>query len=176
MIRLHASYGLKVPAAQEYSSQSYHASVEIEVPDTALKDSIPATLSSLWHELRGAVEQQLAGKLNNPPASSVPRNGNGSYDHGTAAHRSPALPATTPQGNGAAALRSPAPQSQSNGEPATKKQVNYLISCAKRFRNLNMDQTCEWLAKAHNTTLETITKPLAGQIIDELTGKSAGAR
>ena len=31
MIKLCASYGLKVPASQEYSSVSFHASAEVEV-------------------------------------------------------------------------------------------------------------------------------------------------
>ena len=33
MLKLNASYSKKVPAGEEYSSQSYHASVEVELPD-----------------------------------------------------------------------------------------------------------------------------------------------
>ena len=32
MLKLNASYSKKVPAGEEDSSQSYHASVEVEVP------------------------------------------------------------------------------------------------------------------------------------------------
>ncbi|MCK6440938.1 MAG: hypothetical protein L6Q71_12155, partial [Planctomycetes bacterium] len=121
---------------------------------------IPATLSSLWHELRGAVEQQLAG-TQAKPCTNGNRNGNGRHLADGNQNSSPRLSNTA--------------NSPTQGEPATKKQVSYLISCAKRFRNLNMDQTREWLVSAHKTTLETLTKTQAGQIIDELTGK-AGAR
>ena len=33
MLKLNASYSKKVPAEGEYSSQSYHASIEVELPD-----------------------------------------------------------------------------------------------------------------------------------------------
>ena len=33
MLKLNASYSKKVPAGEEYSSQSYHTSVEVELPD-----------------------------------------------------------------------------------------------------------------------------------------------
>ena len=33
MLKLNASYSKKVPADGEYTSQSYHASVEVELPD-----------------------------------------------------------------------------------------------------------------------------------------------
>ena len=33
MLKLNASYSKKVPAEGEYSSQSYHASIECELPD-----------------------------------------------------------------------------------------------------------------------------------------------
>ncbi|MBQ9087237.1 MAG: hypothetical protein IJY46_00495 [Lentisphaeria bacterium] len=33
MLKLNASYSKKVPAEGEYTSQSYHASIEVELPD-----------------------------------------------------------------------------------------------------------------------------------------------
>ena len=33
MLKLNASYSKKVPADGEYTSQSYHASIEVELPD-----------------------------------------------------------------------------------------------------------------------------------------------
>ena len=37
MLKLNASYSKKVPADAEYSSQSFHASVEVELPDGLMK-------------------------------------------------------------------------------------------------------------------------------------------
>ena len=33
MLKLNAAYSKKVPAEGEYTSQSYHASIEVELPD-----------------------------------------------------------------------------------------------------------------------------------------------
>ena len=37
MLKLNASYSKKVPADGEYTSQSYHASIEVELPDKMLE-------------------------------------------------------------------------------------------------------------------------------------------
>ena len=37
MLKLNASYSQKVPADGEYTSQSYHASIEVELPDKMLE-------------------------------------------------------------------------------------------------------------------------------------------
>ena len=46
MLKLNASYSKKVPAEGEYSSQSYHASIEVELPDGLSQDQ----LNSKIHE------------------------------------------------------------------------------------------------------------------------------
>ena len=40
MLKLNASYSKKVPAEGEYSSQSYHASIEVELPDGLTQDQL----------------------------------------------------------------------------------------------------------------------------------------
>ena len=134
MIKLHASYGLKVPADQEFSSKSYHASAEIEVADTALHNGLRDTLAKLWAELRNAVENELKGS----PSSS----GNGQ-------------PRTAP----------------SSAVLASTKQLGFLLSCAKRFRNMNSDQAKEWLVSEYQTDLNSLTKSQASRIIDTLQDK-----
>ena len=42
MLKLNASYSKKVPAETEYSSQSYHASIEVEIPDGLTRNSFRA--------------------------------------------------------------------------------------------------------------------------------------
>ena len=50
MLKLNAAYSKKVPAEGEYTSQSYHASIEVELPDglsqEQLNDKIHATKSA----------------------------------------------------------------------------------------------------------------------------------
>lgn len=168
MIKLHASYGLKVPGAQEYSSESYHASAEIEVADTTLADGLEATLSSLWAKLRGAVEKEIEGAGRRPAGAataSVPGNGNGSARTNGGHH------------NGSNGNRS-AHTSRVNGNgvhevPATKKQLNYLLSCARRFKNLSADQTRQWLMADYKLSLDSLSKHDAMQVIDDLKRVSA---
>ena len=54
MLKLNASYSKKVPAGEEYSSQSYHASVEVELPDGLARISYRPgfTKRSIWYETR----------------------------------------------------------------------------------------------------------------------------
>lgn len=134
MIKLNASYALKVPASEQYSSQSYHASAEIEVADSAVQNGLKEALSQLWSELRSAVEKEIY------------------------------------------------PRSKSNGQPqnrlttspdnqATKKQIGYLFSCARRFKNFSAEQTKEWVQSEFDISLDDLSKSQAGQIIDHLQGK-----
>ena len=44
MLKLNASYSKKVPAGEEYSSQSFHASVEVELPDGLTQEQLAESL------------------------------------------------------------------------------------------------------------------------------------
>jgi len=46
MLKLNASYSKKVPAAGEYPSQSYHASIEVELPDGLSQDQLQPYLTN----------------------------------------------------------------------------------------------------------------------------------
>ena len=79
MLKLNASYSKKVPAGEEYSSQSYHASVEVELPEEERKtapqgnraagrqNDVPASPKQLSYLLdlarqRGVTPQQIAAQ------------------------------------------------------------------------------------------------------------------
>ena len=152
VIKLHASYGLKVPGPQEYSSESFHASAEVEVADNVQGDALKAALGALWTDLKSAVEQQIAG-------AQQPRTNGGSNGHN--GHH----------GNGAGDnARKPAePVNRvSNGEPATKKQVSYLLALARRKRNFSAEQTRDWLQRERRLALNALSKSDAAGLIDEL--------
>ena len=81
MIKLHASYSKKIPAEEQYSSKSFHASLEIEVGDDVVRNGrqLEEKLRALWSDLERAVENQIASSNGKsaPPAQAVPRtNGN----------------------------------------------------------------------------------------------------
>ena len=61
MLKLNASYSKKVPAGEEYSSQSYHASVEVELPDGLSPDQLQNRINETFDLVRNSVEAELHG-------------------------------------------------------------------------------------------------------------------
>ncbi len=61
MLKLNASYSKKVPAGEEYSSQSFHASVEVELPDGLTQDQLQARIHETFDLVRNSVEAELHG-------------------------------------------------------------------------------------------------------------------
>ena len=110
MIKLHANYSKKVPAESQYSSQSFLASMEIEVSDDLAKDGkrLHDKFIWLWGQLKHSVEGQIKnreGKKENNPACN---------SNNLAKDDSP----NKSENNG-------------NGKKASNKQVKYLIGLAK---------------------------------------------
>ena len=108
MLKLNASYSKKVPAGEEYSSQSYHASVEVELPDGLSPDQLQTRIHETFDLVRNSVEVELHGKTpvnyGGCPTAGAPRNG--------------------PQRS-----RSGARQ---NEVPASPKQLSYLLDLARQ--------------------------------------------
>ena len=71
MLKLNASYSKKVPAEGEYTSQSYHASIEVELPDGLSSEQLNGKIHETFEMVRNSVEAELHG---NPPVSA-PVNG-----------------------------------------------------------------------------------------------------
>ena len=108
MLKLNASYSKKVPAGEEYSSQSFHASVEVELPDGLTQELLQARIHETFDLVRNSVEAELHG--------NVPRNHEG---YPVAEERK-----TAPQGNRAAGRQ--------NDVPASSKQLSYLLDLARQ--------------------------------------------
>ena len=105
MLKLNAAYSKKVPAEGEYTSQSYHASIEVELPDglsqEQLNEKIHATFAMVRESVEAELEENSTRKNAEPPAQDP-----------------------APQGNRSA--------SSNNSAPASPKQINYLLSLASR--------------------------------------------
>ena len=109
MLKLNASYSKKVPAEGEYSSQSYHASIEVELPDGLTQDQLNNKIHETFAMVRNSVELELHGGNAVQPASvqqEQPRNQQ-SYP---------------PARN----------QAASSDAPASPKQISYLLSLASK--------------------------------------------
>ena len=75
MLKLNASYSKKVPADGEYTSQSYHASIEVELPDGLSPEQLNGKIHETFEMVRSSVEAELHGKSplqggENPPVNT----------------------------------------------------------------------------------------------------------
>ena len=66
MLKLNASYSKKVPADGEYTSQSYHASIEVELPDGLSSEQLNSKIHETFEMVRNSVEAELHGNTVNP--------------------------------------------------------------------------------------------------------------
>ena len=156
MLKLNASYSKKVPADTEYSSQSYHASVEVELPDGLTPDQLNAKIhetfalvrESVESELHGNTVQQPAQNIQTPPPQSQPDQ-----------HENLAQNAAKP-----AYGKKPATDAL-----ASPKQIKFLLDLARQN-----GYTIEQLkAKFNVSVLEELSRAQCSRAIDVLNGKVA---
>ena len=155
MLKLNASYSKKVPADAEYSSQSFHASVEVELPDGLTQEQLNAKIHETFDLVRASVEAELNG------------------------HSAPQQPALLPAENATNSPQMTPAQQNKNGygkkngttsdAPASPKQVKYLLDLARQF-GVSPDQI---KAKFNVPALESLTRTQCSRAIDELSGKAA---
>ena len=158
MLKLNASYSKKVPADTEYSSQSFHASVEVELPDGLTQDQLNAKIHETFDLVRESVEAELNGNTVQQPAQ-VPQPPNTQSQPGL--YDNPPQNATKPAYNKKNGTTSDA--------PASPKQVKYLLDLARQY-GVSPDQI---KAKFNVPALESLTKTQCSRAIDELSGKAA---
>jgi hypothetical protein len=156
MLKLNASYSKKVPADTEYSSQSYHASVEVELPDGLTPEQLNARIHETFAMVRDSVEAELHGNtvpqssvaIQTPPPQSQPGQ-----------HEPPAQNATKP-----AYSKKPATDS-----PASPKQIKFLLDLARQS-----GYTVDQLKSRFNVSaLEDLSRTQCSRAIDALNGKAA---
>ena len=74
MLKLNASYSKKVPAEGEYTSQSYHASIEVELPDGLSSEQLNSKIHETFEMVRNSVEAELHGNPLNQRGGNAPQN------------------------------------------------------------------------------------------------------
>ena len=109
MLKLNASYSKKVPAEQEYSSKSFMACVEVELPTGASAQELQTKIAETFQLVKASVEDELAGKTTNVSSQQPERSqgeSGGRQEH----------------------------QSTTSDPRATNKQVQYILSLGKEQR------------------------------------------
>ena len=154
MLKLNASYSKKVPAEGEYSSQSYHASIEVELPDGLTQDQLQGRIHETFAMVRDSVEAELHGNILADHEESAPRNQQNQSRQG---YRSGA--SNYGKGKG---------QSQEDAS-ASPKQIKYLLDLA-RTNGVTPQQI---LTRFKVNALEELTRNQCSLAIDEFNGKAA---
>ena len=158
MLKLNASYSKKVPADTEYSSQSFHASVEVELPDGLTQDQLNAKIHETFDLVRESVEAELHGNTVQQPIQSSQTSNKqsqpGLYDNTTQNTTKPAYN----KKNGT-----------TSDAPASPKQVKYLLDLARQ----NGYSPEQIKAKFNVPAIESMTKTQCSRAIDLLNGKAA---
>lgn len=149
MLKLNASYSKKVPADTEYSSQSYHASVEVELPDGLTPEQLNARIHETFALVRDSVESELHGEsVNGGQMTDV--------------QQLPIQPAQ--QQNKPGYGKKP-----TTDAPASPKQIKFLLDLARQS-----GYTIEQLKARFNVaSLEDLSRTQCSRAIDLLNGKAA---
>jgi len=147
MLKINASYSKKVPAEAEYSSQSYHCSIEAELPDGLSHEQLQERIHATFATVREAVEAELHGQATQAPPHTPP-------------FQQFASPAAPPQ---------PRSQGQGSNAPASSRQINYLLNLAKRSGWSAQDIA----SHCQVSRLEDIDKRTCSQLIEHFSGRAA---
>ena len=154
MLKLNASYSKKVPAEGEYSSQSYHASIEVELPDGLSQNQLNDKIHETFAMVRDSVEAELHG---NKPA-----------DHEETAPRNQQNQSRQGYRSGSSNYGKNKGQSQEDAA-ASPKQIKYLLDLA-RTHNVTPQQI---LTRFKVNAFEELTRNQCSLAIDEFNGKAA---
>ena len=139
MLKLNAAYSKKVPAEGEFTSQSYHASIEVELPDGLSQEQLNDKIHATFEMVRESVEAELNGK----PAAN--------YGH------------SEPHENGSSAPQTNHSSGSNSNVPASPKQISYLLSLASR-RGITPAQ----IAAQHNVAnIDQLTKKQCSALIEQ---------
>jgi hypothetical protein len=107
MLKLNASYSKKVPAEGEYTSQSYHASIEVELPDGLNQNQLQARIHDTFALVKESVEAELHGNANSQVRESAPM----------------PMPQNVPQNVGNPPVQ--------HDVPASPKQLKFMLDLAR---------------------------------------------
>ncbi len=116
MIKLNASYSKKVPAELEYSSKSFMACIEVELPTGATAKELKAKIHDTFELVKSSVETEIEAKVSTSASQQK----------------------TSPND------RSPAPpKAKSSPSKASNKQIKFILDLGKakekRLADLNQD-------------------------------------
>lgn len=150
MIKLNTAYSKKIPVeGQDYSSQSFHASVELELSDNLTPEQIKERIHDTAGMLRQAVDDELLGRVPVAPVASVARQSSFSQPA--------ALPVGQPRGQ------------QHGGErKASNKQIKFITDLATAQKMLLTDLNADIRVRFGVDSLYDLSSKQASALLDEM--------
>ena len=155
MLKLNASFSKKVPAEKEYSSQSYHASIEVELSDGLTDKQLKDKIHETFELVRESVESEIGNVQSN---GSENRQQNGSSNRQQDNH------IRYPQNKRGS-------DKKQDNTPASTRQLNYLLDLA-HDKGVKPREIME---RAGVDELSSLTKSECSRLLDELSGKTKAA-
>ena len=180
MLKLNAAYSKKVPAESQYSSQSYHCSIESELPDGLTPQQLQERIHNAFDFVRNSVEAEIhnsaqtqqmpqqmqqqqmqqTNTMTPPQVQPVQQY----YDPQADAQMQPQLPSQPMQ------QQPPQNGRQYNRNAiASSKQINYLLSLVKRA-GWTVQQL---LQKCQVASVDQIPSKMCSQLIQQFSGQAA---
>ena len=173
---LNASYSKKVPAEGEYSSQQYHCQIEVELPDGLNPQQLQEKVHNVFDFVRKSVETELHNNMPAqqpvqtmqlpPPVQQLPPQQQ-YYDPQANYQQPQPQPQQSPQN--AQYQQTQNRQYRNANSAASPKQVNYLLSLAKRA-GWTIQQI---LQRCNVPAVDQIPSKLCSQLIQEFSGTPA---
>ena len=146
MLKLNASYSKKVPAGEQFTSQSYHCSVEVELSDAATSEQLQSKIRDTFALVRDAVEAELHGKPVVKPEKAEPS--------ASCAPSTPSVP--------------PPPSKPEAAAKASNKQIRFILDLAKAKGMGLGEVTGQVQRKFKAESVYDLTRREASKLLDEL--------
>ena len=145
MLKVCTSYSKKVPTDQQYSSQQFHASVEVELSDALSPEQLQERIHQTFAVVKNTVESEINGNGNGHDAAAPAPASRGGY-HVAGGDKT--------NGNG-------------NGK-ASNAQIKYMTSLATEqdIRLSALNAYCQDNYKVE--TIYDLTKKQASELVDSL--------
>ncbi len=144
MLKVCTSYSKKVPTDQQYSSQQFHASVEVELSDALSPEDLQDRIRQTFDLVKSSVETEING-------------------NGTSAKEAPAS-----RNNGG---RSTSPTGSANGNghgKASNAQIKYITSLATE-QDIRLSALNDYCREHFRVdSLYELTKKDASALVDAL--------
>lgn len=146
MLKLSTSYSKKIPVeGQEFSSQSFHASVELELSDALSPEQIQAKIHDSAALLRRSVDEELQGTTSGADSRQEPF------------------------------AKPRAPNAGGDDAKASNKQVKYITDLAAERKILLSDLNADIRKRFGVDGLYDLTRRQASAVLDEMNGRQRRA-